>query len=305
MLRFAGTLAKRSISLAVCALSHSTFIDASIKANYDLAVPVLVSSLTTLEVQESLPVLKLKTKGSQTLKFGLQGLGDIDNPASSRLPADVRLTVNDLAMHLSVNGKELTFKTKGDTASAPLQHLSKLIGRPLNLRIDAQGRIVSGIDTLESIFRELPALKLLDVPDIFGSQLQHLFAIYDREIVVGDIIPFGSHSEQPEALVMTCEITAIDDDEIKGIVKGKFAPAASSFTVKGEGGPSTVKMQLTGDISGSVSWNRRNALLGTMRSDYRYQAKLGMGDTEWVMLMTMNNDITVSPNAVPFKRNHK
>ena len=306
MLRHAGALAKVSLSLAFCALSHPIEVFASISANFDFAVPVMVSSKTTIEVQESIPVLKLKTQANQQMKFEMQGLGDVEDPTSSRLPADVRVTLKDLFMHLNVNGKELIFDPRGDKVSVPLNHLSQLIDRPLNLRIDPQGHLTDGTDTFASIFRELPALKQLSFQNILSDHLHHLFTLYGRELMIGDTIQIQGAADSVigPSPTMTYEIIAIDDDEIKAIVKGKLSPAVSTFTIKGEAGaePATVKMYLTGDVSGKASWNRRNALLSTLDKEYRYQAKMGMGDTEWMMLMTMNNVINVSPPAAAPKR---
>lgn len=305
MLRNAGMLAKVALSLALSALLHPSQSAASIAANYDLAIPVSISSKTTFEVQESLPVLKLKTQGTQQLKFEMKGLGEIDDLTSSRLPADVRITIKDLFIHLTVNGKELIFDPRGEKVTVPLNHLSQLIDRSLNLRLDSQGYLVGGGDTFDSIFREFPALKQMAFQNALSDHLQHLFALHGREVLVGEVIQLKPLSDTPigPSPQMTCEIVEIDDDEIRGVIKGKLAPVSTSFsiTVEGKEQPGAVKMILTGDVTGKVSWNRRNALISTLNNDYRYQAKMGLGDTEWMMLMTMNNAITASSSAASSK----
>lgn len=298
MLRYAKTLGKISLSCALFALAAPVASSEKIRTTYDLSSPVLFTSKSTIEVQESLPILKIKTQGSQVLKFEMQAPVENDESANPFFPADVRFTLKDLFVHLSVNGEELAFDQRGDKVAVPLFHLSELIDRPMNLRIDDQGMLMDGKDSFDGLFRELPALKRLSLQKMLKEHLQHLFILQGRDIAVGDVIQtkapaLPNASSEP---TLSFEIVSIDEDEVKGVLKGKIGPSASAFS---KGTDKEVRMILTGDIIGNISWNRRNALLCTLTSEHRYRAKMGMDGAEWEMLMTMSNFMTASPEYVP------
>lgn len=270
------------------------YAKASVRLQYLPAVPVQYTSKLILDIQESLPVLNLTTKGNQTLKFNLEVKKEEDRLPLMQLPVTLILTVKDLFIFLNVNGEELTFDPRGEKISIPLIQLSQLIDKPLLLTIDSRGNVIKDARTFSKLFQQLPALKELSIQDFFNEMLFHLFSLCGQELTMGEKIQrqtsFVSSSPLPASIFY--EISEINDQEIVARMKGAIEPRKIVFdnpiAVNNEK-PKKVEMKLSGDLQGTMSWKRSNAMLYSLNSHYRYLAELKLGGMRWTMQITISH----------------
>lgn len=264
------------------------------------AVPVQYTSKLTLDVQESLPILNVSSKGNQVLKFNLLLKKQENQPVLTKPPFDLTLTLKDLFLFLNVNGIELTFDPRGKKISVPLIQLTQLIDKPMELKIDSRGYLVDGTDAFSTLFKELPALKDLSIQLLFNEVFFHLFALSGESLEVGAKFQktptLTSYPSLPS--IMTYEIVEINDQEIVAKLEGSLDPKKILF----EGilsidtsGSQNVEMNVSGNLQGMVSWKRKNALLYSLNSTYQYIAEMKYGEMNWKMQMSISHVTTSSP----------
>lgn len=288
-----------TIAILVILLPHCLI--AATQLQYLSSIPVQQTSKLILEIQESLPVLNLTTKGNQILKFDIVVKNQDGNAPVTKLPLALTLTLKDLFIFLNVNGQELSFDPKGEKISVPLIQLARLIDKPLQLNIDRNGNLIDQSDAFSKLFKQLPALKELSLGSLLNDLFFHLFSLCGQDLVVGKKIKKATATPSNYSLPsqMIYEIMEINDQEVQakmqGAIERKKLVFDSPLSIN-NAAPQKVEMTLSGDLQGNISWKRSNAMLYTLNSSHRYLAELKFGDMQWTIQMTISQ---VSSSAMP------
>lgn len=272
----------------------------AVNLQYIPSIPVHYTSKLTIEIQESLPLLSLATKGNQVLKFDLVVEKVGENKAVAKLPLSLTATLKDLFIFLNVNGIELTVDPRGEKVSVPLIQLEKLIDKPLAFTIDTHGHLMDAGNTFATIYKQQPALKGLSLQALLNELFFPIFALCGEELTVGSKFEKPALPDPSGILptVVLFEITEINDQEVFATVNGTMKPKNVAFDAlfnKEADTPGKIGMKLTGDMQGKVSWKRANALLYNLNNVYRYQAELRLGEMHWTVQMTISQVASGSP----------
>jgi hypothetical protein len=279
-----------AIALFVTLMPYCLF---AVHLQYLPAIPVQHTSKLILEIQESLPVLNLATKGNQVLKFDLSIKKNEGSTPIIKLPLTLTLTLKDLFIFLNVNGQELSFDPKGEKVSVPLIQLARLLDKPLQLNMDSSGRITDEADSFAKIFKLLPALKELSLESLLNEMFFHLFSLCGQELSVGAKVkkPTANTSSNSLPAFITYDIVEINDDEVvakmQGVIERKKLVFEAPIAVNNET-YKKVEMALSGDVQGHIAWKRSNAMLYTLNSSHHYLAELKLGDMQWTIQMTIS-----------------
>lgn len=262
------------------------------------SVPVQCTSKLTLEIQESLPILNLTTKGNQILKLDMFLKNESTQLPITKLPLSLNVTLKDIFLFLNVNGKELTFDPKGKKVSIALIQLGQLIDKPMQLQIDTHGYL-EGSETFATLFKELPALKELSLQLLLNEIFFHQFALCGEELSVGtkiQKIPFAApYHSLP--LMISYEIVKINNQEISAKMHGKLEPKKLLFDVSSTINQDSqkIEMSFSGNLLGDISWNRNNAMIYTLNSSYDYLAEMKFGEMHWNMRLSLSHVTTSTP----------
>ena len=284
----------RRFAFALLVILMPQCLTAASRLQYLPLILVQHTSKLMLELQESLPVLNLTTKGNQVLKFDLVLKKGEGKSAIVKLPISLTLTLKDLFVFLNVNGVELTFDPRGGKNSIPFMQLSQLIDKPMQLNVDEQGYLVDESETFTKFFQQLPALKDLSLELLFNDLIFHLFALCGQELTEGAKFQkktSGSPSYSQPAYI-TYDIVEINDHTISATMNGSIEPTKllfdASFPTDNQE-IQKVEMILSGNLQGKISWKRSNAMLYTLNSSYHYLAELKLGDMRWTMELAISH----------------
>jgi hypothetical protein len=290
----------RRFAIAALLLLLPNSMVIAVYLQYLPAIPVQHTSKLTFEVQESLPILNLTSKGHQLLKFDLILKDDGKNKPLVKLPFALTLKLKDLFVYLNINGIELTIDPRGEKVSVPFVQLAQLLDKPMQFIIDPHGFLVADGDTFKTIFKQQPALKGLSLELLLNEMFFHLFSLCGEELTLGKklkkaTLPDPYHSLPPE---ITYTITEINDEEIQASMEGSITPKTIAFETSLNADAEKnqkVEMKLSGETKGTISWKRSNALLYTLNNQYHYQAEVTFGDQHWTMQMMISNASSSSP----------
>ena len=288
-----------NIAILLVLLPHC-LMAAPVRLQFLPMVPVQQTSKLTMEVRESLPILNMSTKGSQVFKYDLVAKNRVPNAKNFQLPGALTLVVKDMFVLLNVNGQEVTFDPRSENAPPSLMQFSRLIDQPINLLVNSHGTLENGPETLDKIYKALPALRQMPLESFFNDMISELFSLYDEELTLGAKIEMQSATGPAFAIPATViyEIVSITDKEIVAKITGTLEKKTMVLdkTIKGEGDrPQKVEMALTGTMKGTASWQRNNAMVHTLNCDYQYQAQLRSGNMRWTMQMIVSNSVTTNP----------
>jgi hypothetical protein len=254
-----------------------------VRLQYLPETPVQLTSKLAVEVQESMPILNLATKGHQVSRSPI-----------THLPLLLNLTLKDIFVFLNVNGEELSYDPRGEKVSVPLVQFSLLIDKPMEFKVDERGYLVDEAGTLGKIFKQQPALKNISLPLLLNEMLFHLFALSGEDLFVGAKFERAAQEDPSGVLapVIFYEIIEVNDQEVMAKVKGTVKPKTMQFSTiltSENKSPQKVEMKLTGDLQGNISWKRNNALQYSLNNTYNYLAELKFGEMRWTIQMTITH----------------
>lgn len=281
----------------LCFLFFATpLASAPVKVSYLPSVPVVQTSEVSIDINESLPLLHLASKAQQVLKIELTVS---PQPGISRLaqtPIELTLVLKDIFVNLFVNQEEAAFDPRGDRSAISLKEFSRLIDKPIRLKIDEKGSIIDVSGDMQKVKRELPALTDLGIEILFGELLQHHFTVLGKDLALGTKfqVPFAHEPVSPLPETVEYEIISITDKDVVAAIKGEIKPRQIELKTPMLLNEKEEKVQLTfsGFLKGEGSWNRNNAMFFSLKNDYTYNALLKTSDKQWKMQITLSHKLT-------------
>lgn len=265
---------------------------AAVRLQYLPAIPIQFTSKLTLEIQESLPILNMTTKGNQVLKFYVVLKKEGSKPPINQLPLSMMVTLKDLFLFLNVNGSELTFDPRGENVSVPFIQLAQLIDRPIALKIDDNGYVVEEGNTFDKLYKQMPALKDLSFKILLNDLFFHLFVLCGHDLTEGVKFQKASSPDFFHSLpsLITYDVVEINSHDVLATMKGTIAPKKLQFDLafpEDHQSMQKVEMVLSGNLEGNISWNRSNAMLYTLENRYHYLAEMKFAEMRWTVQMTV------------------
>lgn len=250
-------------------------------------VPVVLNSRMIIEINQSLPGLRLSTQGTQSLS-ALMTLRNGSGLPITQPPFDLSFTLKSIKIDLNVNDEKITFDSNAKDSSLYISQLAKLLDRPIQIKIGDNFELKGDNQSLLQFINELPMFQEVNSENLLVELFLHIFALGDQDLVVGQTYTRDLHgniiTSLPEKI--DYKVTSIDDYHIQAAISGKIEKRKlqlKGFVQLGENAQTPVEATLLGTISGNVSWNRDNAMLYELQMEYDYSAMWKIGDWEWMM----------------------
>lgn len=281
----------RTVSIILCFLIGSLHAAKTAHLQYLPNVPVHLNSELKLDISQSLPGLSLSTKGTQQLEANLTLINEQNDLPVSSPPLSLKFVLKSLNIDLQANDENLTFRSDELGASLYLSQLSKLVDRPIHLQFGNGFQLDRDNEELRRATAELPVLTEISPDHLLVELFLHLFAAGGQELTVGQVIEKDLSDWEIPSLpnTVTYTITDIDDynvyAEIKGDIEKKKFQLAGEVTIGDESEP--VGASLTGHLSGTIKWNRDNAMLYELTLDYSYSTRFQLAYWEWLMNVSL------------------
>lgn len=277
-------------------LPFALFAATPIKLTYLPATPVLQTSELSIEIDESMPILHLASKAKQVLKMEVTAAAQ---PGATRLtqpPIDLTVVLKDVFVDLFVNQEEAAFDPRVERSPTSLKEISKLIDKPIHLKVNEQNAIIIAPNDLQTLKRELPALNDIGIELLFGELLQHHFALLGKELTIGAKFqePFARDSASPLPETIDYEIVSITDKDVIASIKGNIKPKEFQLKspIKFDDKEEPILLSYSGSLKGEGTWNRQNAMLFQMKTDYTYLALLKAGPMQWKMQVILHHKLS-------------
>jgi len=255
-------------------------------------LPVHITSEVTLDIHQSLPGLSLATRGNQRLEAMLTVSAEHSDLPIFQPPFHLSFVLKSLQINLRANDEDISFDSKQTDSSIYLSQVSKMVDRPIQLHFGDEFKLENHSEELQQMVKELPLLQEINPESLLIELFSHLFALGGQELTVGKTFQrdFSELSipSFPDQIEYT--VTDIDDYDIYATIKGKIEKQA--LQLKGlvqinDKQQDLVGVNLSGTMNGKVKWNRDNAMLYDMETDYEYSAKFHLGEWEWMMNVTL------------------
>ena len=254
--------------------------------------PVHLNSSLKLDISQSLPGLSLSTKGTQQLEADMVLNNSQSDLPLTMPPLNLTFVLKSLNIDLQANDETLTFRSDEMGTSLYLSQLSKLIDRPIQLRLGEEFKLDRDNEELRRAVSELPVLTEISPDHLLVELFLHIFAAGGRELQVGQVIEKDLSDWQipslPTKIIYT--ITEIDDYSVYADIQGEMEKRM--FQLEGEvsvgNTDEPVAASLSGRMEGKVKWNRDNALLYELELDYAYSTRLQLASWEWLMNVSLN-----------------
>jgi len=275
--------------------------NASVRLYYSPSVPIQHTSKLAIDIQESLPILNLSSKGSQMLKFDLTAAHGQGSTYMQQPPLAVKFLLRDIFINLSVNGEEMTFDSRKEKASIPLMQLRRILDKPIRLIIDSRGCLVDETNDIKRLGQEFPALQALSLNGMLEDLLRHLFALIGKDLEEGMTYEQACKNVDDEINLfperLTYEVKEITEKEVKALIRGQIDQKDLTLRAPlqmNQQNEKPILMTVTGALHGKISWDRKNALLYTLNTEWNYNAQLQSGEIHWPLHATVFHQITSS-----------
>lgn len=272
---------------AVCFSENATHLQ------YQTNQPVILNSEFKIRSFANLPGLEMTTTGKQQLEAVLTiEPQDESNLPISTPPFDLTFILKSILIDLQANNEKIYFDTReeNNNTSLYLSQVSKIVDRPIKLRVESSDPITLSSDDLNQITYELPVLKDVNPENLLQDIISYIFTLSGEDLTVGKKIDKKSAGlySMPESL--SYEISKIDNYHIYGIIKGDIDKRKFQLNKQieiNEKEKETPNVELSGSFVGKIKWNRDNALLFDLNIEYNYSALFQLGDQVWKMDFSM------------------
>ena len=253
---------------------------------------VHLTSDLKLDISQSLPGLSLSTKGIQQLEADLTLRNEQSEHSASTPLQSLTFVLKKLNIDLQANDETLTFRSDEAGTSLYLTQISKLIDRPIQLRLDDHYQLSHDNEELRRAVSELPVLTEISPEHLLADLFLHIFGAAGQELHVGQVIHKDLSDWEVPSLPkkISYKITRIDDYNVYADIQGdiekrKFFLSGGVAVGNTE---EAVSATLSGMMAGKVRWNRDNALLYELDLDYSYSTRLQLASWEWLMNASLN-----------------
>jgi hypothetical protein len=255
-------------------------------------VPVRHTSEIQVDFQQSMPGFALKAGAKQTINSVLTVLSKGSDVPIQNPPFDLSVVLKHLRVVLSVNDETTIFDTNQPDSSLYMEHLSKILERPILFHVGEGFRIEKQNEDFSRITQNFPLIGDF-LPDIlFFEMFQGFFPIAGQELAVGD--KFRQEHQTGEwkfPIEMNYVIDRIDPEEIHAQVLGKVSPQTLRWVLQSEQNgqkEEALELSLSGDIQGDASWNRQNALIYNGNTTSFFNGTLRIGDWQWNIVLKIH-----------------
>ncbi|MEM1282851.1 MAG: hypothetical protein AAGG81_04785 [Chlamydiota bacterium] len=254
-------------------------------------------SILTIELQQYLPGVNMHATMEHKLLADVKIVDRSDLPVSHP-PLNMLFTLKDLSVNLRANDKEAEYQVNKPNTSLFLAEVEDMVGKPIKLYFNEQFRLMPHTPGLLQLSKELPILNQIHPQSLIEELFQHQFAIAGRSLIkdesyvveINDVVGL-----QPNSITYT--VKEINNKEIIADIKGELSKSSINLGVEipiGDEMQEVVRLVVEGDLSGTVRWNRSNALIYSLETTTNYHGIYQIVDWEWSMHLTIKHQVNAS-----------
>ena len=261
-----------SLSTTLCAAA------APVQLHYVSHVPVQVKSQFEMQIEGTLPGMKIENKGTQTLEATLNLVADSSEIPLHVPPFKLLVTFKTLQLEGGTNG--VPFEQSAVTL--PLAQFKQLERRPLPLFFDNQRLDIEHNPELSAILNQLPALKNMHFKELLEEWFMPLLALAGYDLTPGAKFhlpgPPGGFTSG-----IDFEVLATDDEKIEAKFSGPLERAPALNIPE-------AYVEISGTYEGHIVFERSNALKTTSQTHYDYTASINKGEIKAQLIYHLVHD---------------
>lgn len=272
------------VVLLICASAFCKE-EASVKLQFLPNVPVTQTDEVNIEMHQTLPGFKLDAKSKQVFQTEMKIISDLP---VAQPPLNLLITVKDVSIDMNINDTPFAYKTKeGDSAqSEEGAQLSKVVNRPINLRFGEKFKMEDKNPELDKLMEQLPVLEELNFDEVLKEIFMYMFALSGKDLQVGttSIIEIPTEFGTNVPLIVTATVSKIDDTAVYANFVGNLnavdVPMENEIVLP-DNKTEKVTMSVSGKFNGTGKWNRENALLHDIQTQFDISGKVKASGLEW------------------------
>lgn len=267
--------------------------DPAVRLQYLPGVTLKHNCNITFSIKELQPGLNINSQAKQKIEFLTSISSDHLDIPITQPPLTLNFTLKNLSVDLVTNKVSRIFDTKNPN-SLIFKQVSEIIDKPIPLHF-GPGFVMENSPEIENLLKKFPLLRNLR-PEFFLAQLfEPLFALAGKDLTVGTKfqhkIPNDAVSPLPS--ILNYQVTEINDQDISATFDGKIEQKLLSLTIpfKLNDRQEKIEVVLSGTQKGEIHWNRKNALLYNLKTNFLYSALLKIGEFDWMIHIDLEQEL--------------
>lgn len=250
----------------------SAVADSPQRLQYLSGIPVLQTSEVKIEVMGSAAGLNIHEEDRQTIKAVLAIDADQQDKHLYTPPLDLLFTVENYFIDFDINHKKGSFNSDSPDKFPYFLQSYQIVDKPMKLHISPELSLLW--NTPE------PSLGRMKFDRFLADWILPIFYLAGKDLYPGAAYQVAG---------LQYEIISISEEAINATFTGKYqsqSPPGDAF-----------HMALSGQVAGTASWNRQNALLYTLQAKHLIGADFKQGDRTWHLNVNLNHQLNTAPHA--------
>ncbi len=289
--------------LASLGCAAALFSDTPLKLQFSPATPIEMTSTQTFTIDHLVPGFDFKGSGSQSITSLLTLKSSEPTKQLTKPPFPLEWTLKVIQVNFSINEHAVNFDSRQPQNSLLSKELAKWVDHPLQLTIDPGLGLERNSEELSKFIKKFPAIQELDPYTFLEGMLLPIFGLADKELTKGALLTrtnlrgdFGMALSS-----LNYEITDITERQVtakfQGVIDPRDMPLRSLFG-NGKEGSELLQINIAGNVEGTVSWDRSNALLCQVNGICDYHCKLKIAGFELPLSVKLKTNLQTAPASV-------
>lgn len=261
---------------------------------YPVGTAVTQTHQVKMEMNYALPGFKLDGQATQTTLAQISLANEQMEGQYVQPPFDVIFTVKNLRVDLKLNDHLISFLADDPGIFLDQIKAQRILDKPYRLRFDQNYDLDIKGGEFEKLLVDLNSLTSQELAGFLQDWFQHQFAFAGKELSIGTMVRKESTTRLPVS--WTYEVTEITGEEIKADVRGHVE--SKNVKLLGEMQvdhqkqmESGMELILEGVGTGTITWNRENALNYHAQIDFLMTGVMKMGDYSWTMRFNIQQQL--------------
>ncbi len=262
--------------------------------------PVEQTNELAIEMHQSLPGIKLDANSQEAFRAIVKLVGEDSYSPITQPPLELNYTLKEMKIDLNINGKPVRYHTSEPAASVEVAQLSKVIDKPIPLRFTEGFALDPKNKELQKLIQDYPVLDEINFDEVLRELFIYVFALAGKDLTVGSNfqVKFPADITSGVPIYLNYEITKIDDQAIQANMSGnidvKGMKLENKLVLEG-GKEEEAQMSLSGKITGTATWNRKDALIHQTDSQFVLKGNVKIAELEWPINVTGDIKIKSKP----------
>lgn len=279
------------------------YSEAPIKLQYSADSSVEMVTTQSFIIDQIIPGLDFRGEGTQKITSLLTLHSDESSKIILKPPFFLDWTLKIIQVDIGGNDSVFEFDSRQPQNSLISKELARWVDHPIHLTINKDLNIERNSEELKKFVNKFPSIQELDPYTFLEGLLVPIFGLADQELVQGATITKTNVRGDFGIALTTLKytITEISERQVNARFEGIIEPRNLQLkSIFGEVTKDAMPTQLSvsGDVEGTISWDRSNAALCQISSSNTYRSKLQVLGIEWPLSVKIKSSLQTTPASV-------